>query len=78
MTDVKIDVCDFPKIINAVFTAGIRRGEEIANAYEWGTRAGGKDVDILVCEVCDILNEGKNWENPTRVTEEGVKEFLKV
>lgn len=65
-------------IIKEVFNAGIRRGEAPASAYEWGISAGGKNDDILFCDLCDILNETKEWEDPTRFTEETIKEFLKI
>lgn len=49
--------------IKDIYRAGIRRGEEEASAYEWGSSASGSDIDNCVEAVCDIINEGIQWSD---------------
>jgi len=49
--------------IKDIYRAGIRRGEEEATAFEWGSSPTSKEFDGCVEAVYDIINEGKKWED---------------
>lgn len=54
--------------IQTIYKAGIRRGEEEASAYDWGTRASGDTDDNLSEAIHDIANAGKAFGDPLYVT----------
>ena len=47
--------------IKAIYQAGIRRGEEVQSAYDWGSSPTSKEFDDCVEAVYDIVNEGIGW-----------------
>lgn len=57
-------------LLDAVYRAGIRRGEDEATAFEWGSRASGGQYDNLVEALYDFVNHGvefghadyKDWD----------------
>jgi hypothetical protein len=60
--EVKTETLPFPLLI-AVYRAGVRRGNEEANAFDWGCRPAGKFEDELVDALHDYCNEGIHWED---------------
>ena len=52
------------KQIKDIYRAGIRRGEEVQCAYDWGSRATGSAYGECVDAIHDIINEGKQWGAP--------------
>jgi Holliday junction resolvase RusA-like endonuclease len=51
------------KQIKDIYRAGIRRGEEVQSAYDWGSSSYGTEIDNCVEAVCDIINEGIGWDD---------------
>jgi len=49
--------------IKDIYRAGIRRGEEVQSAYDWGSTPSGKEFDGCIEAIYDIINEGKKWED---------------
>lgn len=47
--------------IKEIYSAGIRRGEEVQSAYDWGSSPNGKIYDECVGAIFDIINHGKKW-----------------
>lgn len=47
--------------IKCIYQAGIRRGNDEATAYEWGSRASGDEYDECVEALQDIVNIGFKW-----------------
>ena len=54
--------------VQAIYRAGMRRGEDEASAYDWGTSASGDADDNLAEAIHDIANEGKGFGDPLYVT----------
>ena len=54
--------------IQTIYKAGLRRGEEEASAYDWGSRANGDTDDNLAEAIHEIANEGKTFGDPLYVT----------
>lgn len=50
-----------------IYEAGIRRGQDEATAYEWGSTASGHQQDEMVEAIQNIVNEGVDWDNPKYV-----------
>ena len=49
--------------IERIYRAGIDRGTDEQSSFEWGSHCNGKWSDNMVAAICDIMNEGKEWEN---------------
>lgn len=54
--------------IKDIYRAGIRQGEDEATAYEWGASSFGNRFYECASEVQDIVNEGKNFDDPGYVS----------
>jgi hypothetical protein len=63
--------------IKDVYRAGIRRGEEVQSAYDWGSSTNGHEFDECVEAVYDIVNVGKNWEDKDFVSYDSIREWFK-
>jgi len=49
------------KMLKAVYQAGIRRGNDEASAYDWGTSPSGGEYDNLAEAIHDTVNDGKDY-----------------
>lgn len=49
--------------IDEIYKAGVRRGNDEATSYEWGSSPSGKFHDELIDALHDILNAGKGWDD---------------
>lgn len=58
--------------IKDIYRAGIRRGEDVQSASDWGCSPSGKEFDGCVDAMHDIVNEGIKWG------EEGYTEYVTV
>ena len=65
------------KQIKDIYRAGIRRGEEEASAYTWGSFACGPEIDKCVEAVCDIINEGIQWSDEKYTSYDTVEGWFK-
>ena len=63
--------------IKAIYRAGIRRGEEVQSAYDWGSTASGWQYDELVSAIDDIVNENKPWGADDRVDWNTIKDWFR-
>lgn len=46
--------------IKDIYRAGIRRGNDEATSFEWGSTPSGKEFDECIDAIYDIVNEGKS------------------
>jgi len=63
--------------IKDIYKAGIRRGEEEASAYSWGSSASGSEIDNCVDAVCIIINEGIGWDDEKYTGYDTVEKWFK-
>lgn len=50
--------------IKDIYQAGVRRGEEVQSAYDWGSNASGGQFDQCVDAMFDIVNQDQKWCDP--------------
>jgi hypothetical protein len=46
--------------IKDIYRAGIRRGEDVQSAFDWGCSPRGAEFDECIDAIHDIVNEGKD------------------
>ena len=63
--------------IKSIYKAGIRRGEEVQSAYDWGSSPTSKEFDECVSAIYDIVNEGKDFFAEDRVDYSTVEKWFK-
>lgn len=63
--------------IKDIYRAGIRRGEEVQSAYDWGSSPTSKEFDECVGVIYDIVNEGKDFFAPDRVDYNVIEKWFK-
>lgn len=54
--------------IQRIYDAGRRRGSEEATAMDWGSAPTGGRFDECIDEVYDMVNQGRAWDDPDRVS----------
>lgn len=63
--------------IKAIFEAGIRRGQEEATAFEWGSNSSGNKFDGCIDEFYNIINKEKPWDADNIVPYDEIKNWFK-
>ena len=62
--------------IKAIYSAGCRRGEDEASAYDWGSSASGGKYDNMIEAIYDIINDGKSIMDDDRVGYDVVEKMV--
>lgn len=62
-------------LLDAVFKAGVKRGQDEATAFDWGASPSGEFYDQLDDALHEFNNEGLAYDDPGYLTFEGVSEF---
>jgi hypothetical protein len=62
--------------IKDIYRAGIRRGQEEATAFDWGSTPTGNEFDECVSAIYDIVNEGKDFWADDRIDYNVVEEWF--
>lgn len=65
------------KDVKEIFAAGIRRGEDEATAFEWGSRPSGDRYTECVHAFHDIINRDTKWDEPGYVNYDVIEQWFK-
>jgi hypothetical protein len=63
--------------IKKIYSAGIRRGNEEATAFEWGESASGSYYGECVMAVHDIVNESFKWDETGYTNYQTIEKWFK-
>ena len=65
-----------PIQIIRIFEAGIRRGEDVATAYEWGSRVSGGKYDEMIDEIQDIVNGNRSVTDDNWIDQDTIRSWF--
>lgn len=65
------------KQLACLFTQGINEGETRQCAYDWGCTHGTKWQNAFADAIETLVNDGKKWDDPTRITWDQIQEWIK-
>ena len=63
--------------IKEIYQAGIKRGQDEACAYEWGTRPRGEEFDECVSVIDDIVNKDIKWSSKDYIEFSTIESWFK-